>query len=265
MTTTASGFFYPATSYTSGIFQAMKDAADAAEAVVGGTRQIKTYQWADSTERAAESGMVEGDLGYQADTNLYYRYSGSAWGNLANSLSGLVPIVPTSVTATGGTLGANGVVGFAAAASVTVAGCFSATYDNYAVILELTATTGVAGQVYAQLKAGAGATVTTNYSGSAYEVTTGGVGGGISGPTSAFIIGRVGAATGYARGKVDIYSPFLAVPTLVQGSGVDNSGIVRASQGGLNTNSTSYDSLVITLSTAGNMTGRAWFYGYNNN
>ncbi len=140
---------------------------------------------------------------------------------------------------------------------------FSAAWDNYTCILELTATSGAAGQVYAQLKAGAGATVTTNYSGGAYEVSTGGVGAATAGPTSAFIVGRVGAATSSGRNRFEIYSPFLTVPTYVEGAGVAGDGVVRVGQGGLNTNATSYDSLVFTLSTGGTMTGRTWFEGWS--
>lgn len=39
----------------------------------------RIYKWANATARAAQTGMTEGDLGDQADTNEIYRYSGSAW------------------------------------------------------------------------------------------------------------------------------------------------------------------------------------------
>lgn len=43
------------------------------------TRAVKGYRWADATARAAQTGMVAGDLGYQIDNDTLYRYSGSAW------------------------------------------------------------------------------------------------------------------------------------------------------------------------------------------
>lgn len=43
-----------------------------------GTYGIK-YSWADSIERAAQTGMSEGDLGIQQDTREVYRYDGAAW------------------------------------------------------------------------------------------------------------------------------------------------------------------------------------------
>ncbi len=255
-------FWFPPTSYTSGWRQADEDQATALDAELA-LREIQTFQWADSTARGAQAGMAEGDIGYQADTNLYYKYSGSAWGLLSDALTGTVPIIPTG--STGGTVAAGGKVTFTAQTSVTIAGCFTATYDHYFFTVELTATSGAAGQVYAQLKAGAGATVTTNYSGSAYEVSAAGSGSPTAGPTSAFLIGRVNGATGSARNKFDIYSPFLAIPTLVEGSGTSGDGVVRVGQGGTNTNSTSYDSIVITLSSGGTMTGTIRCYGYTNN
>jgi hypothetical protein len=42
-------------------------------------REGHSFSWADTTSRNAQTGMVVGDLGYQADNDTYYRYTGSAW------------------------------------------------------------------------------------------------------------------------------------------------------------------------------------------
>lgn len=76
MTTTTHGWFYPATSYTSGWRQALQDQADAAEAA---GFQMKGYRWADQTERDAETGMLEADLGWRTDNEIVYRYNGTDW------------------------------------------------------------------------------------------------------------------------------------------------------------------------------------------
>jgi len=78
MGTTASGFWYPDPGYTSGWRQAIQDHADSAEDVVS-LRAQYTYRWADSAERAAESGMRANDRGYQIDAGVTYRYSGTTW------------------------------------------------------------------------------------------------------------------------------------------------------------------------------------------
>lgn len=95
-------------------------------------REIQTFQWADAAARAAQTGMVEGDIGYQADTNVYYQYSGSAWGRLVSAIgSGLVSMVPTSVAGTGVSVAANGLVSFTGASTININGCFTSEFTNY--------------------------------------------------------------------------------------------------------------------------------------
>lgn len=43
------------------------------------SRAIRTFKWANATERSAQTGMTEGDYGDQADNATLYRYDGSAW------------------------------------------------------------------------------------------------------------------------------------------------------------------------------------------
>ena len=42
-------------------------------------RMRSTYVWPTSAERTAQTGMVQGSLGYQVDTRSEYKYNGSAW------------------------------------------------------------------------------------------------------------------------------------------------------------------------------------------
>lgn len=37
------------------------------------------YRWADAAARAAQTGMVAGDVGYQTDTSVEYKYNGTNW------------------------------------------------------------------------------------------------------------------------------------------------------------------------------------------
>lgn len=43
------------------------------------TRQIPDYYWADAAARTAQTGMANGDEGFQADTGMTYKYNGSTW------------------------------------------------------------------------------------------------------------------------------------------------------------------------------------------
>lgn len=129
MTTTTHGHFYPATSYTSGWRQADQDQADAANNLF----QVHAFQWADSSARSAQSGMVEGDIGYQADTDTYYQYTGSAWQLMALGLavgSNMVRGATVSYTGTSASMDANGKVTFTSCTVLTVYG-LSADYDVY--------------------------------------------------------------------------------------------------------------------------------------
>jgi hypothetical protein len=77
MSTTASGFFYPATSYTSGIFQALKDMADSQEAVI---QQAGIPRFADAAARtAAIPTPVLGSKTVLTSTEIIYRYNGTTW------------------------------------------------------------------------------------------------------------------------------------------------------------------------------------------
>lgn len=42
-------------------------------------RPIRSFKWADAAARNAQTGMSEGDIGDQADTNTTYRYDGTQW------------------------------------------------------------------------------------------------------------------------------------------------------------------------------------------
>ncbi len=42
-------------------------------------REEHSFSWADATAKSAQTGMVTGDTGYQADNDTFYIYTGSAW------------------------------------------------------------------------------------------------------------------------------------------------------------------------------------------
>lgn len=47
------------------------------------SRAIRTYKWADTAARNAQTGMTEGDIGYQLDNDIYYSYTGGSWSLLS--------------------------------------------------------------------------------------------------------------------------------------------------------------------------------------
>jgi hypothetical protein len=42
-------------------------------------REMQSFSWANSTAKSAQTGMIIGDIGYQIDNLVYYRWDGSGW------------------------------------------------------------------------------------------------------------------------------------------------------------------------------------------
>jgi len=66
-------------------------------------RQGSSYQWANAAARTAQTGMVNGSLGYQEDTKTYWSYDGIIWKPL------IAPATSYTASFTGLTVG-NGVI-----------------------------------------------------------------------------------------------------------------------------------------------------------
>jgi hypothetical protein len=140
-------------------------------------------------------------------------YGWSAAGAI-EELGGMVLITPTSITSTGtgnsSSIGANGSVEFSSCATLSLNGVFSATYDNYMVVVRGTSSDD-AGAVGARLRVS-----TTDASGSNYTLQR----LDASGTT---VSGGRGTAT-YTRlmvfddglrsgGTAYVFGPYLAQPT----------------------------------------------------
>lgn len=95
MGTTASGFIYPDTGYTSGVRQAIEDLADSAEDVI---REAGTPRFANAAARdAAITAPVLGMKAVLTSDEITYRYSGSAWVAWESAPISLAPTI-TGVT-----------------------------------------------------------------------------------------------------------------------------------------------------------------------
>lgn len=63
---------------------------------------VKFYRWASSSGRTGQTGMQAGDFGFQADTGVVYRYSGSAWKGWASDWITYTPTLSNFAVGTGG-------------------------------------------------------------------------------------------------------------------------------------------------------------------
>jgi len=207
--------------------------------------------FADTTARdaafggAGEKTLAEGQLAYienlSGDAQIQY-YDGSTWNSL--SASGLTLISSTTIGS--------------AVASVTVSNVFSATYDNYKIIVS------------------GGAASTAGFG----QMTLGATGSGYYYGTNLVTYAGVGSVAALANGAywyvgqfevagfgsiIDVMKPFLSDETSVtfQGGGVLTTGQHFVGSGYLN-NTTSYTAFTITHS-GGTMTGGTIrVYGYKN-
>src|SRR5690606_4537248 len=127
---------------------------------LGESPTIKYFRWADATERAAQTGMVEGDRGYQEDTGFDYYYDGSNW--LVN-LPGLNLVTPSSVVGSGASVSGRGVVVLSSVTGdVGIEGVFTSRFRNYRVLIDIT----TSANILAQLRLRQGSTDAT---GSSYD------------------------------------------------------------------------------------------------
>lgn len=205
-------------------------------------REIQTYKWANATERGSQTGMTEGDVGDQADTNQRWRYSGSAWVNVT---TGLVPIIPTSVAGAGVTLGADGVVTFTGATTVNVNGVFAAG-KRYRVFVQSTNPTAQDTLMRLRL-AGTDATAASSYGnqrnyGTGTSLTSGGE------PTDKWYLSA--GANGKVMSVIELWGAADAAPTIGTGmaTAANSASAMYATTLGLYHNaSTAYDGFTLYI------------------
>ena len=175
-----------------------------------------------------------------------------SWATPAASASGLTLISSTSFTTSSGH---------------SVNSCFSAAYDNYRIMLKLSAATGSGTEMLVRLRA-SGTDATTNYTTMRQLSYSAGVSTDLN-PTGTddWTMGVISSTspTGLHTASMDIFDPFAATPT--QGTSILN-GYYGGSYyllicSDTNTNSTSYDGFTL-IPLLGTITGTVRVYGYQN-
>jgi hypothetical protein len=211
--------------------------------------------------------------------NFYYDSSITAWRNLGskNALTtaitnvdnriGMVPIVPTSVTPTGGTATVNSITGTitmgAGMTGITVNGVFTSTYKKYMVVVDVLKNAVASNSsITAQLSSG-GTAVTTGYTTANIGIASSNIALQNLGTSNGFYITRTYQASRSSYGHIILVNPQLAAPTLCSGIGYgttlgDDQGIIST---GTLTNNNSYTDLrFITLSDS--FSGTVNIYGF---
>jgi len=181
----------------------------------------------------------------------------NTWSYLAPSSPGLSLITPTSVAGSGVTL-SGGQVTFTAASSVSLNGCFTATYNNYRILVS--GLSSASDSYRARLRlAGTDATAATythqRIAGSVTTVST------VGGSTDTFFY--VGDSdTTVSAWSIDMFNPALAVATQHLTLNLRTPRTVQTIVGS-HTTDTAYDGITF-FPPSGTITGSLRVYGYRN-
>jgi hypothetical protein len=184
------------------------------------------------------------------------------------SVAGLTQIVPTSVsvggTAATGSVSTTGTITFGTATSVSMNDVFSATYDNYTIILDINAVSA-SQDITLRLRTSGGADATTNYTNPIRVFDSDGGSGNFISTTSWKVMEtRSGSNNHFYSVDMNLHSPFLAVPTTHTMTSISraSSGASKSAYGGgMHEDATSYSSLSI-LTNTGHITGKVSVYGF---
>lgn len=185
----------------------------------------------------------------------------------AGSLAGLIPVVPTTVTAVGGTATANslGTITFTNCNSVRLDSVFTSEYANYKVVFYATKTgASASAKTYARLSA-AGTPVATNYVSGYSGFSIGGtslIAGGLQ--STYFQFSELYYIGGFSSGWFDVLKPAIAAETQSTGMATVNTQTDNAVaiSGSRHTLATVYDGLQFGI-TANTISGTINVYGYN--
>jgi hypothetical protein len=210
--------------------------------------------FADSTARDAAFGgsgekvLAEGQFAYIEATNLTQYYDGAAWQNVG--VAGLTYITQATPSAVN---------------TISINNCFTSTYANYFIVVDLSAVVG-AGSLTARMRL-SGTDATTNYTTQRLggQTTTTFASGNVAG-TDEFYIGALDSTAGASfAATMNAFSPALARQTNLNnfGAGIESAGSIIQITYGNHSTATAYDGITF-LTTATSMTGTIRVYGYQN-
>ena len=178
--------------------------------------------------------------------------------------NGIRLITPTSVDVTGAgssaTINAGGSVTFSTAATLSLNGVFSATYDNYIIEMQLRSN-GSNADVYGRLRLSGSDASGSNYTVQVLNSNSTSVTGVRLTSQTSMIICTVDNVTERAGSTTYVYGPGLAQPTAFRSVNVRTaSGAFISDDASTHSLSTAYDGITLTPS-GGTLTGLVKVYG----
>jgi hypothetical protein len=177
---------------------------------------------------------------------------------------GLVQIVPTSISVTGGSgsVSSTGAISFTSASAISLNGCFSSTYKTYKLLINQTTSTSNV-ELYYRMRVSGADNSTSNYYGSGYQsIYTTSVGQDFSdNATTSGTLGEV--SVDGALLEVTLMNPFETQRTQFFTTNNTANGAKTIFAGGSIALTTSFDSITF-YPVSGTITGTITVYGYRN-
>lgn len=180
----------------------------------------------------------------------------------ARKLSGLVPIIPTSVSINAGSSSHNSTTGeitFTGGSVLTINGVFSSSYNYYKVIWDIESSSAGA-DIYMQFKNAGGTLATAYYNYSAAVNTSSAFGGNYSANQTTANVGRTNGTQGSFL-SVDIINPGNTRIKRWTSQTVDQ--LLMRTSNGYNFTATAYTDLIIYPNGQNSTNGKCKVYGYN--
>jgi hypothetical protein len=187
----------------------------------------------------------------------------------ARKLSGLIPVIPTSVTASSGSGSFNsttGTITFTGATGITINGVFTSAYKNYFIDINFTDSSSSTG-VYSRLCTGGTPNTGSIYSYTFQYNSTGapsGLGGVATTNVDLAVIYNNGAAPGNGGTSMIIRNPQQTNYTTASYQGINSrlSSVEQRSGGFYTTVTTAFDGIQIYTGGATTLSGKINVFGY---
>lgn len=221
----------------------------------------------DTTTKNLNPETTAGDISYRSSTsNVNTRLPIGTTGQVLTVSAGVPSWATPASSASGLTLITKST--FSASSSHSVNNCFSATYDNYLLLMKLRGST--TNQLRMRLRVSSTDSTSSIYVNSSWNVAPQGGenGAGYDNNVSSWALAATPTADQFYTGQFTLHSPYLSEYTQMEGQYIrywdtpSSTDMAIASFGAMHKTATSYTGFTLFPDTSGTITGEVTVYGY---